>query len=84
VSPKLEAQLEAVQTTRDIYSLDVSDGGVAWAGAAQARILRRTGGSWVRMSGDVGTSARVVALYTDPRTVRAICEDGAVIEGAIE
>jgi serine/threonine protein kinase len=84
VSSKLEAQLEAVQTTRDIYSLDVDDGGVAWAGAAQARILRRTNGSWVRMSGDVGTTSRVVALYSDARTVRAICEDGAVIEGAIE
>ncbi len=84
VSAKLEAQLEAVQTTRDIYSLTIGEGGIAWAGAAQARILRRTGGSWVRMSGDVGTTARVIALYADPRTIRAICDDGAVIEGTIE
>jgi serine/threonine-protein kinase len=84
VSAKLQAQLEAVQTTRDIYSLTVGEGGVAWAGAAQARILRRTGGSWVRMSGDVGTSARVIALYAEPRAIRAVCDDAAVIEGEIE
>ena len=42
LSPKLDAQLEAVQTTRDIISLATVDDGQAWAGSAQARLLRRT------------------------------------------
>ncbi len=30
--------------------------GVAWGGSAQARLLRRTAGSWVRMSGELGAA----------------------------
>jgi serine/threonine-protein kinase len=77
------SQLEAVQTTRDLLSLTVTDDGVAWAGAAQSRVLRRSNGSWVRMSGEVGVSASVVAIWADTRCVRAICDDGAVIEGVL-
>jgi hypothetical protein len=83
VSAKLEAQLEAVQTTRDLLSLTVDPAGVAWAGSAQARVLRRTAGSWVRMSGELGLQSSVVAVWAAPRTVRAICDDGAVIEGIV-
>jgi serine/threonine-protein kinase len=83
LSPRLEAQLEAVQTTRDMLALAVGSGGVAWAGSAQARLLRRTSGSWVRMSGDVGVSASVVSVWAAPRVVRAICDDGSVIEGIV-
>ena len=83
VSPRFEAQLEAVQTTRDLLSLTLSDDGAAWAGAAQARLLRRSSGSWVRMSGDVGVAAGVVAIWAGGRTVRAVCDDGAVIEGKL-
>ena len=33
------------------------------------------------MSGELGLQSSVVALWAAPRTVRAICDDGAVIEG---
>jgi eukaryotic-like serine/threonine-protein kinase len=83
LSPRLEAQLEAVQTTRDLLALALDPTGAAWAGSAQARLLRRTGGSWVRMSGEIGIPSSVVAMWAAPRTVRAICDDGAVIEGTV-
>jgi serine/threonine-protein kinase len=83
LSPKLQAQLEAVQTTRDLLALAVDPVGVAWSGSAQARLLRRTAGSWVRMSGELGLQSSVVALWAAPRTVRAICDDGAVVEGVV-
>ena len=83
VSPRLDAQLEAVQTTRDILSLTIGDDGAAWAGAAQSRLLRRSKGSWLRMSGDVGVTAAVVAVWASAGIVRAICDDGAVIEGTL-
>ncbi|MGH7298302.1 MAG: protein kinase domain-containing protein, partial [Polyangiaceae bacterium] len=83
LSPALQAQLEAVQTTRDLLALALDPAGVAWSGSAQARLLRRTAGSWVRMSGELGLQSSVVSLWATPRTVRAICDDGAVIEGMV-
>ncbi len=83
LSPRLQPQLEAVQTTRDLLSLAVDPNGVAWAGSAQARLLRRSSGSWVRMSAELGLSSAVIALSVAPRLVRAVCDDGAVIEGTI-
>ncbi len=89
LSPRLQAQLEAVQTTRDLLALAVDGtgaGACAWAGSAQARLLRRTptaGASWVRMSGELGLQSSVVALWVTPRAVRAICDDGAVVEGIV-
>jgi len=81
LSPKLEAQLEAVQTTRDLLSITVADDGSAWVGSAQARILRRTKTGWLRMSGELGLTSDVVALAANASFVRAVCDDGAVIEG---
>ncbi len=83
LSSRLKAQLEPVQTTRDLLALAVDSSGVAWAGSAQARLLRRSAGSWVRMSTELGLSSSIVALWAAPRVVRAICDDGAVIEGTI-
>ena len=83
ISSRFEAQLEAVQTTRDLLSLAIGEDGAAWAGAAQARLLRRSGGSWVRMSGEVGITAGVIAIWAGAREVRAVCDDGAVIEGVL-
>lgn len=81
ISPRLEAQLEAVQTTRDMRTLAIDSAGVAWAGSDQARLLRRSAGSWVRMSGELGVLSSVVALFADSQVVRAVCDDGAVVEG---
>jgi hypothetical protein len=87
INPKLEAQLEAVQTTRDIVSLTVADDGVGWAGSAQARLLRRSNlsgsHSWVRMSGDIGVTSSMIAIAANPRAIRAVGDDGVVIEGRI-
>jgi hypothetical protein len=81
LTARLEAQLEAVQTTRDLCSATVSDDGAVWAGAAQARILRRSTDSWTRMSGEFGIASSVLAIWASARLVRAVCDDGAVIEG---
>ena len=81
LSPKLEAQLEAVQTTRDLRTIAIDSTGVAWAGSDQARLLRRNAGSWVRMSGELGLTSSVVALFAGIQVVRAVCDDGAIVEG---
>ena len=87
LGPKLDAQLEAVQTTRDLLSLTTSDDGQAWAGSAQARLVRRStltgSSSWIRMSGDIGVTSSMLAVAAGPRTVRAIGDDGTVVEGRI-
>jgi serine/threonine-protein kinase len=83
MSARLEPQLEAVQTTRDLLALAIDRSGVAWAGSAQARLLRRAGGTWLRMSGELGLSSSVVAVWAGPRNVRALCEDGAIVEGTV-
>jgi serine/threonine-protein kinase len=81
LTARLDAQLEAVQTTRDLCSIAVSDDGAVWAGAAQARILRRSPEGWTRMSGEFGIASSVLAIWASARLVRAVCDDGAVIEG---
>jgi len=81
VSPRFDAQLEAVQTTRDLSALTVGADGAVWAGAEQGRLLRRDAGSWVRMSGDLGFTPRIVAIWASDPVVRAVCDDGAVLEG---
>jgi hypothetical protein len=83
VSQRLEASLEAVQTTRELVSLAIGADGAAWAGAAQARLLRRSSESWVRMNSDLGISPTVIALWASDRVVRAVCDDGAVLEGRL-
>ncbi len=87
LSPKLEAQLEAVQTTRDILSLTTTEDGQAWAGSAQARMLRRSSAgakpSWIRMNGDIGVTSSIIAVSAGVRSVRAVGDDGAVVEGHI-
>ena len=87
LGPGLEAQLEAVQTTRDLVSLTTSEDGQAWAGSAQARLVRRStvhgSSSWVRMSGDLGIASNLVSVAAGPRTVRAVGDDGTVVEGRL-
>ena len=86
--PKLEAQLEAVQTTRDLLSLATTEDGQAWAGSAQARVVRRSvingNPSWVRVNGELGVSSSMVSIRAvSERVVRAIGDDGAVVEGRL-
>jgi serine/threonine protein kinase len=87
LSAKLEHKLEAVQTTRDVMCVATTPNGQAWAGSAAARVLRRTtmpSPSWKRMSTDMGVTSNVIAVWVGPRSVRAIGDDGAVVEGRLE
>jgi hypothetical protein len=83
MSPRFEHQLEAVQTTRDMLALHVAEDGTAWAGSAGPRVLVRSRGNWIRMSGEVGLQSNVVSLFASSRVVRAVCDDGALIEGKL-
>lgn len=83
LSPKLDPKLEAVQTTKDIACVSLGADGTPWAGAAQSRVLRRTEGSWVRMTPELGLASNVLAVWAGERNVRAICDDGAVLEGSL-
>ena len=83
LGPKLEHTLEAVQTTKDILSLATTEDGQAWAGSSQARLLRRSGSSWLRMSGESSVKANVLGIVAAPLWVRAAGDDGSVIEGRL-
>ncbi|WP_146647497.1 serine/threonine protein kinase [Labilithrix luteola] len=84
IGAKLEAKLEPVQTTRDMLTVVTTDDGQAWAGSMQARLLRRGAAStWVRMSGDIGVTASMIALHARSTSVRAIGDDGTVVEGRL-
>ena len=91
LNARLEAKLEAVQTTKDLVSLAVTDDGQAWAGSMQARLLRRSAHpsgpqGWMRMNKqEVGQSASVIAVaaLAGGSCVRAIADDGAVVEGRL-
>jgi len=83
LTPALEWHLEAVQTTADLLSVFVTSDGTGWGGAHKARVVRRTGDSWVRMSGELGVTSGVCAIWAGPRVVRGLCTDGAVIEGRL-
>lgn len=83
VGARLDWQLEAVQTTRDLACVARSSDGQAWAGSAAARLLRRSEGTWLRMSGALGSEADVLSVAADTRRVRAILADGLVVEGLL-
>jgi hypothetical protein len=84
VGPKLHATLEEVQTTSDLISLAAYEG-VGWAGSVRgARILRRTPqGLWMRLTGNLGTDAGVLALAATEREVRAVLDDGTLVTGTL-
>lgn len=85
LSSKLAAQLEPVQARSDLVSLALSSDGTAWAGSSQGRLLCRErdamGGKWVRKTDAVGMSCTFVAVHASPTRVRAIGDDGTVLEG---
>ncbi|MBX3231844.1 MAG: protein kinase [Labilithrix sp.] len=87
LSPTLEPTLEAVQTTKDLLSIGVADDAQAWAGSAAARIVRRGthdgAPTWMRISGDIGVTTNMLAIAAAARTVRAIGDDGMVVEGRL-
>jgi hypothetical protein len=80
VSPLLEATLEPIQTTRDLFALAVARDGTAWCAGDAGRVLKRTSVGWIRV-GVKGATARVLALHADHDGVLAFSEDGSVFEG---
>ena len=80
VRQNLGAQLEAMQTTRDLHTLAVGPDGGIWCGGDAQRVLRREASGWMRMGSLEGT-ARVRALHLDGTRVQAFADDGAVLEG---
>jgi hypothetical protein len=83
ISGELSAGPEAVQTTKGLTALHSSaEGNEVWAGSREARILRRTdAGVWRRMTGHLPLESSVLALWSDGGHTRAICSDGAKVEG---
>ncbi len=76
----LSATLEAVQTTRDLWSVAVDPVGNAWAVGSDARVLERRGVQWVRIPVE-GVKGHLVAVSTTGPTTLAVADDGTVIEG---
>ena len=81
LTPQLDAQLEAVQTTRDLLCLATSIDGQSWAGSASARLVRRSNGGWVRMTPDLAMSSSMIAMWAGTDVVRTVGDDGVVVEG---
>ncbi len=80
VHPTLQAELEAIQTTRDLFSLAQGADGAAWCAGAEQRVLRRGASGWSRM-GSLPGAARVRALHVGGSRVLAFADDGGVLEG---
>jgi hypothetical protein len=76
----LTATLEAVQTTRDLWSVAVDPVGHAWAVGSDARVLERRGTQWVRVPLE-GVRGHLVAVCTTGPTTLAVADDGTVVEG---
>ena len=83
LSPNLQANLEAVQTTRDLTSVAVAQDGTAWAASTHRRILQRRGTTWARVPLDVNMEEATSILIVQPLfdTIRAVASDGQLIEG---
>ncbi|NUP11348.1 MAG: serine/threonine protein kinase [Polyangiaceae bacterium] len=83
VRPDLVANLEAVQTTRDLLSVKLGPDGTPWAVGHSARLLRRKAAVWTRVPLE-GTTANLIAVYPTERTLSVVAEDGTVLESKID
>jgi hypothetical protein len=82
LSPRFEAKLEAVQTTRDLAAVAASEGEGTWAGGEAGRLLRRTAAGWLRMPLPEWVSGNILAIWAGEGVVRVALDDGLVLEGA--
>jgi serine/threonine-protein kinase len=83
LSANLQAQLEPVQTTRDLTAVAVAQDGTAWASSTHRRILQRRGTTWARVPLDVDMEEATSILTVQPvfDTIRAVASDGQLLEG---
>lgn len=88
LGPNLDFELEVVETTQNLVSLAVSESGAAWAGSVRGRLLRRSStsseaGRWLRMNHSESLTSTMLAVTVEPRFVRAVAQDGTVVEGRV-
>jgi serine/threonine-protein kinase len=85
ISPNLQANLEAVQTTRDLLHVAVAPDGTAWASATDQRILRRQGKTWVRipLGLELDEKLSILTLHPSFDSVIALTHDGRILEGRL-
>jgi serine/threonine protein kinase len=84
LSPNLQANLEPVQTTRDLVSVAVGRDGTAWAGATERRVLQRRGTTWARVPLEADADDKTAILAVQPlldSSVLVVASDGQVLEG---
>ncbi len=77
----LMATLEAVQTTRDLWSLRLDPAGVPWATGSQARLMERRAGVWVRVAIAENLTADLLAVSPLGTSVTVVGDNGVVFEG---
>jgi hypothetical protein len=80
VSPTYHVQLEAVQTTRDLWAVATGPSDEAWACGASGRVLRRGTDLWERIAPDVDFSSRLIAMSRTADGWMAMGDDGTVVE----
>ncbi|WP_170319429.1 protein kinase domain-containing protein [Polyangium spumosum] len=72
------ATLESVQTTRDLLGVAVDPStGVAWAVGADARLVERQEGGWIRVPLDPSVMAALVLVWPRAPRVTVVAEDGS-------
>ncbi|MDI1484592.1 serine/threonine-protein kinase [Polyangium sp. y55x31] len=72
------ATLESVQTTRDLVgvAVDPSTGG-AWAVGADARLLERQEGGWIRVPLDPSVTSALLLVWPRGPRITVVAEDGS-------
>ena len=74
------AQLEPVQTTRDLRVLR-TELGAAWAAGDDGRVVVRAGRSWYRVDASAAPIATALALHVGEDAVELLWSDGAFCRG---
>jgi len=71
------ATLEGVQTTRDLFCVSVDPTtGAAWAAGADARLVERRDGMWIRVPLEPSVTQALVLVCPRARRVTVLGEDG--------
>jgi hypothetical protein len=72
------ATLEAVQTTRDLFSVSLDEVENPWAVGANARLLQRRNGTWMRVAVELAGESKLLAARIRAGVTTVVAEDGAV------
>lgn len=80
LSQQLSVQLEAVQTTRDLFAVDLGVDGAMWCAGAAGRVMRRVRGVWERIPVDASVTSRFTEIGPTNDGVLVVGDDGLVLE----